>query len=61
MAIRVETYALARSAPYLIERGATQTLTAPIRYGPDGSLVAPDSGPSPSPAPMAPISSPGRR
>jgi hypothetical protein len=44
MAIRVETYALARSAPYLIERGATQTLTAPIRYGPDGSLVAPDSG-----------------
>lgn len=44
MAIREATYAFARPAPYLLERGAEQTITAPIRHGADGSLVAPDSG-----------------
>lgn len=44
MAVRAATYALARSAPYLLERGATQTITAPIRHGSDGGLVEPDSG-----------------
>jgi hypothetical protein len=44
MAIRQATYAFARPAPYLLERGATQTLTAPIRHGSGGGLIAPDSG-----------------
>lgn len=44
MPVRVATYALARPAPYLLERGASQTIEAPIRHGSDGSLVAPDSG-----------------
>jgi hypothetical protein len=44
MAVRTATYALARPAPYLLERGAEQTIEAPIRYGSAGSLVAPDSG-----------------
>jgi hypothetical protein len=44
MAIRQATYAFSRPAPYLLERGATQTLTAPIRHGSGGGLIAPDSG-----------------
>ena len=44
MAIRQATYAFARPAPYLLERGATQTLTAPIRHGSGGGLIAPASG-----------------
>ena len=44
MAIRQATYAFARPAPYLLERAATQTITAPIRYGSGGQLVTPDSG-----------------
>lgn len=44
MAERVATYALARAAPFFLERGAEQTITWPIRHGVDGSLVAPDSG-----------------
>lgn len=44
MAIRAATYAFARPAPYFLERAATQTITAPIRHGSGGELVAPDSG-----------------
>lgn len=44
MAVRSATYALARPAPYLLERGAEQTIEAPIRHGSAGDLVAPDSG-----------------
>jgi len=44
MAIRAATYAFARPAPYFLERGATQTITAPIRHGSGGDLVAPASG-----------------
>lgn len=44
MAIRQATYAFSRPAPYLLERGAAQTLTAPIRHGSGGGLVAPASG-----------------
>jgi hypothetical protein len=44
MAVRVATYALARPAPYFIERGALQTIQAPIRHGSSGALVEPDSG-----------------
>jgi len=42
--VRVDTYAFVRPCPYLIERGKAQTITAPIRYGTSGSLVAPASG-----------------
>ena len=42
MAIRTETYALARPVPYMVQRGVKQTLACPIRY--QGSLVTPDSG-----------------
>lgn len=41
MATRVETYALALVAPYMLERGIAQTITAPIRHGATGALVAP--------------------
>lgn len=44
MAIRAATYAFSRPAPYFLERGATQTITAPIRHGSGGGLVVPDSG-----------------
>jgi hypothetical protein len=44
MPVRTATYAFARPAPYLLERGASQTIEAPIRHGSAGSLVAPDSG-----------------
>lgn len=44
MAIRESGYALARSVPYFVQRGALQTLTAPVRYGATGALVSPDSG-----------------
>ena len=44
MAVRQATYAFARPAPYLLERGVAQTIQAPIRHGSAGSLVAPDSG-----------------
>lgn len=46
MAVRTATYALARPVPYLLEAGYStadgnsgQTISAPIRYGSDGSLV----------------------
>lgn len=44
MAIRVDTYALALGIDHLIERGIAQTLTAPIRHGSTGALVAPSAG-----------------
>lgn len=44
MAFREATYAYGRPVPYLLERGAAQTIRAPVRYGAAGSLVAPDSG-----------------
>lgn len=44
MPIRTATYAFGRSVPFLLERGAAQTIQAPVRHGADGSLVAPDSG-----------------
>jgi hypothetical protein len=44
MAVREATYSFSRPAPYLLERGALQTIEAPIRYGSAGSLVAPASG-----------------
>lgn len=44
MTIRAASYALTRQVPYLLERGALQTLEAPIRHGKDGSLQAPDAG-----------------
>jgi hypothetical protein len=44
VAVRVETYAFARSVPYMVQRGLATTLTAPIRYGMTGALVAPASG-----------------
>jgi len=44
MAFRQQTYAWGRPVPYLLERGATQTIQAPVRYGAAGGLIAPDSG-----------------
>lgn len=44
MTIREATYALDRPVPYLLVRGETQTLTAPLRHGPAGALVSVDSG-----------------
>ncbi len=45
MAVRADTYAFARQAPYLLELGASdQVLTAPIRHGSTGALQAPASG-----------------
>ena len=44
MPTRADTYALARSVPYLIVRGATDTLAAPVRHGATGALVAPTGG-----------------
>ena len=43
MAIRADTYALDREIPYLLERGAEQTLTFPIRRPSDGAYVEPDA------------------
>jgi len=47
MPIRDETYAFARPVPYFLVRGGigggVQTLSAPIRDGAEGSLVAPDA------------------
>jgi hypothetical protein len=44
MGFRQATYAFGRPVPYLLERGAAQTIQAPVRYGSAGGLVAPDSG-----------------
>ena len=44
MTVRADTYAFSRQAPYLLERGVTQTIDAPIRHGSSGSLQAPASG-----------------
>jgi len=44
VAVRTATYAFTRPVPYLLERGAAQTITAPIRHGKAAGLVAPDSG-----------------
>lgn len=44
MATRTATYAFSRRVPYLLERGAEQTISAPIRHGSAGALVSPDSG-----------------
>ena len=44
MAIRQETYALARPVPYFLERAVEQTIAAPIRHGVSGALVSPDAG-----------------
>ena len=40
MAERAETYAFARSVPYLLQRGQAQTISAPIRHGGTGAIVA---------------------
>jgi len=42
MTVRVPTYALARTVPYLMERGAEQTLQFPLRDTATGALVEPD-------------------
>ena len=39
MTVRAATYAFARPAPYLLQRGQAQTIQAPIRHGTDGDLV----------------------
>ena len=44
MTVRVDTLALALPAPYLLQREASNTLTAPLRYGAAGAVVAPSSG-----------------
>jgi hypothetical protein len=41
MAVRNETYAIARPIPYLIQMGQAQTLTFPVRDPGSGALVAP--------------------
>jgi hypothetical protein len=41
--IRAATYAFGRPIPYLLQRGATQTIDCPVRYGAGGALVAPTS------------------
>lgn len=43
MTIRAATYAFGRPIPYLLQRGATQTIDCPVRYGAGGALVAPTS------------------
>ena len=44
MTVRVDTYALALQAPPLLQREASNTLSAPVRYGASGAVVAPSSG-----------------
>lgn len=44
MATREATYALARRVPYLLLAGEAQTISAPVRHGSDGGLIAPTSG-----------------
>lgn len=41
MAVRTATFALARSVPYLVERGRAQTLQAAVRYGAEASMQTP--------------------
>lgn len=44
MTLREATYALDRPVPYLLVRGEAQTITAPLRHGAAGGLVAVASG-----------------
>jgi len=44
MPARIDTYAPTRPVPYLLVRGALQTLECPMRHGATGALVAPASG-----------------
>lgn len=44
MTIRAATYAFGRPIPYLLQRGATQTIDCPVRYGAGGALVASTGG-----------------
>lgn len=41
--IRQATYAFGRPVPYLLQRGASQTIDCPVRHGSGGGLVAPSS------------------
>lgn len=60
MTIRQATYAFGRPIPYLLQRGATQTIDCPVRHGAGGALVAPSSPAStyvvkkPGGSPLAP-------
>ncbi|NCY01710.1 MAG: hypothetical protein EBX36_02085 [Planctomycetia bacterium] len=44
MTIRAATYAFGRPIPYLLQRGATQTIDCPVRHGAGGALVVPTGG-----------------
>ncbi len=43
MTIRQATYGFGRPIPYLLQRGASQTIDCPVRHGAGGALVAPSS------------------